>query len=44
MVVGYKQSQEDHMLFIKYSPLVRVTPLLVYVDDTIVKKDDDKER
>jgi hypothetical protein len=42
--MGYKQSQGDHTLFIKHSPSGGVTALLVYVDDIIVTRDDDKER
>lgn len=42
--MGYKQSQRDHTLFIKHSPFGGVTALLVYVDDIIVTRNDDKEK
>lgn len=42
--MGYKQSQRDHTLFIKYSSSGTITALLVYVDDIIVTGDDDKEK
>ena len=35
---GYKQSQGNHTLFIKYSATRGVTALLVYVDDIIVTR------
>ncbi|KAL5576404.1 hypothetical protein UlMin_018103 [Ulmus minor] len=41
--MGYKQSQEDHTLFIKHSNLGGVIVLLVYVDDIIVMGDDERE-
>jgi hypothetical protein len=44
MAIGYRQSQGDHTLFIKHSPLGGVTALLVYVNDIIVTGDDDKEQ
>ena len=40
----YRQSQGDHMLFIKHSDWERVTTFLVYVDDIIVMGNDEKER
>ncbi|RDY02078.1 hypothetical protein CR513_14516, partial [Mucuna pruriens] len=39
--LGYRQSQGDHTLFIKYSPNGKLTLLLVYVDDMIVTGDDE---
>ncbi|RVW76008.1 Retrovirus-related Pol polyprotein from transposon RE1 [Vitis vinifera] len=44
ITMGYRQSQGDHMLFIKHSSSRRLTALLVYVDDIIVTGNDDKER
>ena len=44
MAWGYRQSQGDHTLFIKHSPSGGVTALLVYVDDIIVTRDDEKEQ
>ena len=44
ITMGYRQSQGDHMLFIKHSSSGGVTALLVYVDDIIVTGNDDKER
>ena len=41
---GYKQSQGDHTLFIKHSAAGGLTALLVYVDDIIVTKNDEKEK
>ena len=41
---GYKQSQEDHTLFIKHSALGGVTTLIVYIDDFIVTENDEKEK
>ena len=38
--LGYKQSQGDHTLFIRYSVARRITVLLVYVDDIILTGDD----
>ncbi|KAL5823155.1 hypothetical protein ACOSQ4_021055 [Xanthoceras sorbifolium] len=38
--LGFKQSQGDHTLFVRHSPLGGVTALLVYVDDIIVTGDD----
>ena len=43
IVTGYKQSQGDHTLFIKHSDLGRVTVLLVYVDDIIVTRNNEKD-
>jgi len=42
--LGYKQSQEDHTLFIKHSVSGGVTILLVYVDDIIVTEDDKEDQ
>ena len=41
---GYKQSKGDHTLFIKHSSLGRVTSLIVYVDDIIMTRNDEKEK
>ena len=43
---GYKQSQGDHTLFIKHFAVggVSVTALLVYVDDIIVIRNDEREK
>ena len=41
---GYKQSQGDHVLFIKHSTAGGVTALLVYVDDVIVTGNDNREK
>ena len=41
---GYKQSQGDHTLFIKHSTAGGVTALLVYVDDIIVTRNDEREK
>lgn len=41
---GYKQSQGDRTLFIKYSTLGGVTILIVYVDDIIVTWNDEVEK
>ena len=41
---GYKQSQGDYTLFIKQSATRGVTDLLVYVDDIIVKGNDEREK
>ena len=40
----YKQSQGDHTLFIKHSATGGVTTLLVYVDDIIVTRNDEREK
>ena len=42
-IVGYKQSEGDHTLFVKHSALGMVTVILVYVDDIIVIGNDLKE-
>ena len=42
--IGYKQSQGDHTLYIKHSSLGLVTALIVYVDDIIVTRNDEKEK
>ena len=39
----YKQSQDDHTLFIKHSAAGGVTALLVYVDDIIVIENDERK-
>ena len=41
---GYKQSQGDHTLFIKHYVAGGVTALLVYVDDIIVTRNDEREK
>ena len=41
---GYKQSQVDHTLFIKHSAVGGVTTILVYVDDIIVTRNDEREK
>ena len=41
---GYKQSQDDHTLFIKHSATWGVTALLVYVDYIIVIGNDEREK
>ena len=41
---GYKQSQGDRTLFIKHSSLGRVTTLIMYTDDIIVTRNDEKEK
>ena len=41
---GYKQSQGDHTLFIKHSAAGGVTALLVYVNDSIVTRNDEREK
>ena len=40
---GFQQSQGDHTLFIKHSPLGKVTVLIVYVDDIVLTGDDAEE-
>nr|CAN68477.1 hypothetical protein VITISV_029627 [Vitis vinifera] len=40
----YKQSQGDHTLFIKHSAAGGVTALLVYVNDIIVTRNDEREK
>ena len=42
--MGYKSSQGDHTLFIKHSDSGSVTALIVYVDDIIVTRNNEKER
>jgi len=42
--LGYRQSQGDHTLFIKYSQNGKLTLLLVYVDDMIITGDDEIEK
>lgn len=41
--IGYKQSQGDHTLFFKHTTSKGVTALLVYVDDTIVSGNYEKD-
>ena len=41
---GYKQSQGDHTLFIKHFDAGGVTALLIYVDDIIVTRNDEREK
>ena len=43
ITMGYKQSQGDHTLFIKHSDSGGVTALLVYVDDIIVTRNNEKD-
>ena len=40
---GFTQSQGDHALFFKWSSLMKLTVLIVNVDDIIVKADDLEE-
>ena len=40
--MGYRQSQGDHTLFIKHSDSRGVTTLLVYVDDIIMKGNNER--
>ncbi|RVW67945.1 hypothetical protein CK203_064392 [Vitis vinifera] len=42
--MGYRQSQENHTLFVKHSNLGGVTTLLVYVDNIIMTGNDGNER
>ena len=44
LAIGYKQSQCDHTLFIKHLEIGGVRTLLVYVDDIIVTRNDEKEK
>ena len=41
---GYKQSKGDHTLFIKHCAARGVIALLVYVDDIIVTRNDEREK
>ena len=41
---GYKQSQGDHIIFIKHSTAGGVIALLVYVNDIIVTVNDEREK
>ena len=41
---GYKQSQGNHTFFIKHSTSGGITTLIVYVDDIIVTRNDEKEK
>ena len=41
---GYKQSQGDHTFFIKHSAVGGGTSLLVYVDDIIVTRNDERDK
>ena len=43
-IVDYKQSHNDHTLFVKHSALGGVTVIMVYVDDIIVTGNDLEER
>lgn len=43
-VMGYKQSQGDYTLFIKDLEIGVVTTLVVYVDNIIVTRTDEKKR
>lgn len=40
--LGFKQSQGDHILFIRHSEIGGVTMLLVYLDDIIVTCKDEE--
>ena len=40
----YKQNQGDHTLFIKHSAVGGVIALLVYIDDIIVTRNDEREK
>ncbi|KAA3466148.1 Retrovirus-related Pol polyprotein from transposon TNT 1-94 [Gossypium australe] len=40
ILLGYKQCQGDHILFMRHSDSGRVTALLIYVDDIIVTGND----
>nr|KYP49319.1 hypothetical protein KK1_028957 [Cajanus cajan] len=42
--LGYKQSESDHTLFIKYSPNGKLTLLVTYVNDMIITGDDEVEK
>lgn len=42
--LGYKQVQGDHTLFTKHSETRGVTSLLVYIDNIIVTRDNEKEK
>uniref|UniRef100_A0A6N2N1V2 Uncharacterized protein n=1 Tax=Salix viminalis TaxID=40686 RepID=A0A6N2N1V2_SALVM len=44
ILIGYRQSQRNHILFIKHSNSREVTILIVYVNDIIITKDDFMER
>ena len=41
---GYKQSQGDHNIFIKHLAARGVTTLLVYVDNIILTRNDEREK
>ena len=41
---GYKQSKDDRNIFIKHSAADGVTALLVYIEDTIVIGNDEREK
>ena len=41
--IGYKQSNSDHTLFLKYNE-DRITTLIMYFDDMIVTRNDSEER
>jgi len=40
----YRQSQDDHTMYIKHSQEGKLTLILVYVDDMIVARDDEQEK
>lgn len=41
--LGYKHTQGEHNLFVKYSEIGGVTAFLLFVDDIIVTNDDGKK-
>lgn len=43
ITLGYKQSQRDHILFVRHSKTRGVTMLLAYVDDIIITGNDTEE-
>ena len=40
---GYKQSIRDHTLFIKHTDKGGMVVLIVYVDDILITRNDEKE-
>lgn len=41
---NFKHAQVDHTLFIKHSGTTKVTTLIIYVDDIIVKETDENKQ